>query len=484
MRLLCTLLLMFLVYVTNAQVKVYVHLDTSIHTTFSGRLLLLTQDDTTQRFGQVNTPQLSFAREVQNWASGQVQVFDDASQSSGASISHMKPGYYRLVAVMHANKEERAQIQNAGNAYSKAEQILHITENGTGEQHVYINAVFQPRKFRETPLVKEVSLKSSLLSSFHKKEMFIKAAVILPDSMDAGARYPVVFVIPGWGGTHFDALNAQARSRYGIGKGKKKIYVYLNPESQTRWGLHALVDSDVNGPWGKALVNELVPYLSQNYPVSPEGKHHFVMGQSSGGYGALWLQLNYPDAFNGCWAVSPDPVDFSDFTGVKLYAPGVNMYTDENGKERGLFLQDGKPTTTIRNMVNADEFTGDGGQFQSFEAEFGKAGSDGRPLQLFSRKTGQINQQVLTDWKRYDMGLYLQRTWPLLGRGLAGKVHVYAGGEDNFYLNRSVNAFAAKAAEVKADIIAETIPGADHWSIWSPAFTERVQRELDARIHP
>lgn len=476
------LCLLFASLCLHAQVKVYVHLDTSIHKSFTGRLVLLTQNDTSKGVGDGNGVQASFAKNITNWQPGQVQVFDNSAEASGPSLDKLPAGYYKLAAVMHLQGEGRDKVPNAGNAYSRKEFILHVNENASGEQHVYINSIFQERSFRETARIKLLQLKSELLSTFHRKTVSMQAAVILPDSVEPGKKYPVVFIIPGWGGTHFDAMNASARARYGIGKGLQKIYVYLNPETQTRWGLHAFVDSDVNGPWGKALVEELIPYLKTQYPVSLSADNYFVMGQSSGGYGAAWLQLHYPQAFNGCWAVSPDPVDFSNFTGVNLYDPAENMYFDREGKERGLYFIAGKAQSTLRQVCTGDEFAGDGSQQQSFEAEFGKAGSDGRPRLLFNRLTGVIDRTVVNDWKSHDLGLYVHQHWSSLAPALSGKVHVYAGAQDNFLLNNAVMAFAAKAKSVNADLVAELIPGADHWSIWSPAFTERVQWEIDARV--
>lgn len=468
------------------QVKVYVHLDTNIHSSFTGRLLLHTQNDTAKSVGDNDPshPQASFAVNIQNWQPGQVQLIDDSAEPDGPRISDLKPGYYRLAAVMHVNKEERTKVPAPGNAYSRKEFILYVPENKIAEAHVYINSIFGERSFRETNTIKLLDLKSEILSAFHRKGVAMKAAVILPDSnsLSSGKRYPVVFIIPGWGGTHYDALNKQSRARYGMGMGKEKIYVYLNPETQTPWGLHAFVDSDVNGPWGKALVEELIPYLKQQYPVAETADQYFVMGQSSGGYGSAWLQLHYPDAFNGCWAVSPDPVDFSNFTGVNVYAANENMLVDAEGKERGLFIMNGKPLTTIRNMTNNDEFSGPGGQQQSFEAEFGKTDSKGVPEKMFDRKTGKIDPSVVKQWKRYDLGLYVQQNWSSLSANLAGKVHIYSGANDNFYLNKAVEALAIKALSVNAKLVAEIIPNSDHWSIWSPAFTQRVQWEIDGRI--
>lgn len=333
-------------------------------------------------------------------------------------------------------------------------------------------------------MVKEVVLKSRLLSRFRKKDIHIKAGVRLPASYYTAPnqQYPVVFVIPGWGGTHYDLMNQPPVQRYGMDVGKEKIYVYLNPETQSPFGLHAFVDSRVNGPWGKALVEELIPYLEQQYRIVKDPSQRFVMGQSTGGYASLWLQLNYPTAFGGCWSVSPDPVDFSAFLAMNLYEKNLNIYTLPDGSDRPFFLVDGKPLYTTHQMMEQEIVIGDGEQIQAFEAEFGLPDKNGRPRELFNRQTGKVNNAVAKSWEPYDMGLFIQKNWQSLASSLKGKVHIYAGANDNFFLNDAVMALAAKARSVNADVVAELIPNADHWSIWSTEFTKRVQAEIDARI--
>ena len=289
-----------------------------------------------------------------------------------------------------------------------------------------------------------------------------------------------VGVIPGWGGTHFDAQSAGMRKRYGMSEGLPKIYVYLNPETQTPFGLHCFVDSRVNGPWGRALVEELQPYIRKTYHASALAKETFVVGQSSGGYPALWLPLHYPKAFGGGWAVSPDPVDFSNFAGVELYAKNANMYKAADGSDIPFYIVNGKPLSTTKTIIDIENFEGDGGQYQSFEAEFGMPDKNGRPKQVFNRETGAVDAAVLKEWEPYDLGRYVQQHWSTLKDDLAGgKLHVYAGANDNFQLNKSVMAFEKKIREVNADIVVEIFPGADHFSMWSPAFTSRIQKEMD-----
>ncbi|RYZ00701.1 MAG: hypothetical protein EOO11_00575 [Chitinophagaceae bacterium] len=482
-----TLLLWLLAAGAAAQVKVHVHLDTSIHERVRGNLFLFTSTDTARGVPNepdITNPQPILRKFVSRWAPPFVHVMGDASEKFGIRyMSDMKPGYYALAALVDQHPEERGAL-NEGNVYSGKKVILHIDSAGRGEAHIWIDRVVRQR-FRENDSVKLVALRSPMLSQFHKKDVRIEAAVYLPAGYDstATASYPVVYIIPGWGGTHRDAMGPGPRRRYGIGQGLPKIYVLLNPETQTQWGLHAFVDSRVNGPWGRALVEELMPYIRSRFHGSPEASKTFVIGQSSGGYPSLWLPLHYPKAFGGGWAVSPDPVDFSNFTGVDIYAPGANFYTDSTGGARPFFRMNGKYLATVHGAQALEDYLDDGGQQISFEAEFGTLGDNGRPKPLFDRSTGAVNPAVAREWAAYDLGRYVEANWKRLAPDLSGgKLHVYAGSDDNFGLDGAVRALAEKAKRAGADIVAELIPGANHWSIWSPAFTARVQGEMDALV--
>jgi S-formylglutathione hydrolase FrmB len=447
-----------------AQVKFFVHLDSSATQPLSGRLTISTTADTTNGFRNgVDNNQPRFALSIKDWTNDQIIEVDDRATALNSKPSQMKPGYYKVIGFMDAHPERGA--FNPGNFYSTKEPVLQVTKDGKGEIHIYLNREVKQRAFAESDSIKLMQMRSSLLSAFHKNEVFIKGGIFLPPGYytDTAKRYPVVFIIPGWGGNHYDILNKERRNRYGMGIGLEKIFVYLNPETQTRWGLHAFVDSKVNGPWGKALVEEVIPYIRATYLTTGKAAHTFVMGQSSGGYPSLWLPLHYPDAFGGGWAVSPDPVDFSNFTGINIYADNANYYYHKDGSLRGAFLKDGKYQSNVKKDVAAEMFEDDGTQTQSFEAAFGKSGKDSRPLPLFDRETGRINKKVAEDWKPYDLGLYIQKNWSRLSGKLSGKkLHVYAGAADNFHLDQSVAAFKAKAVAVKADVVVEIIPDADH----------------------
>lgn len=469
----------------HAQVTFRVHIDTAIHKSFSGRMYVYTTTDTARGIpDRVNYNHPLFAVNIHNFSGADVIEVDDRAEAYSLKPSQMKPGYYKAAAVIDADPDTRG-TYNPGNAYSRKDALFKIEEDGKITVDITIDRMIEERPFKESDTLKLLNLKSDLLSSFHHKNIFVKAAVILPKeySQNPTAKYPVVYVIPGWGGTHYDAMGQNPRRRYGFDKGLPKIFVYLNPETQTRWGLHAFVDSRVNGPWGKSLVEEVIPHIRKTYRASQEADQTFIIGQSSGGYPSLWLLFNYPKAFGGGWAVSPDPVDFSQFMGMDIYAKNANAYVDANGNERGFFITNGKPEATMREATKQEMFEIDGGQQQAFEAEFGKPDANtGKPKLLFDRNTGVIDPAVANEWKIYDMGLLIEKKWKKYEKDLTGKIHVFAGSEDNFQLNKAVEAFKIKAERAKANITVEIIQGANHFNVWNaPGFIERMHKEMDER---
>ena len=91
------------------------------------------------------------------------------------------------------------------------------------------------------------------------------------------------------------------------------IYVLL--DESCPGGTHEFADSANNGPWGRALTTELIPYLEKKYRMQDQASGRLLTGHSSGGWAALWLQVTYPKLFGGTWPTSPDPSDFRSFTG-------------------------------------------------------------------------------------------------------------------------------------------------------------------------
>ena len=58
---------------------------------------------------------------------------------------------------------------------------------------------------------------------------------------------------------------------------------------------------------------------------------------------------------------------------------------------------------------------------------------------MAGKKTGDINPEIAQYWKEnYDLRHILERDWDQLGDKLKGKIHIYCGDMDNYYLNNAV----------------------------------------------
>src|SRR5262249_993420 len=80
-----------------------------------------------------------------------------------------------------------------------------------------------------------------------------------------------------------------------------------------------------------------------------------------------------------------------------------------------------------------------GGQDDIWQAVFGPEGPDGYPKRVFDKVTGDIDPAVAAYWREhYDLTHIIQRDWKTLGPKLAGKIHIYVGSADTFYLNDAV----------------------------------------------
>jgi S-formylglutathione hydrolase FrmB len=307
--------------------------------------------------------------------------------------------------------------------------------------------------------------------------MRLRAGVVLPKSFatEPAKRYPVIYEIPGFSGTHRMAHAVAARNPTEVA-GVEMLYVVLDPSC--RLGHHVFADSDNNGPVGKALVEELIPHLERQFRAQGQPGARFLTGHSSGGWSSLWLQVTYPVFFGGTWSTAPDPVDFRDFQKVNIYEPGVNLFTDEQGQARPLGRRGKQVVLRYKPFSDMEVVMGRGGQLFSFEAVFSPKGADGKPRPLWDRSTGKVDPEVAKSWERYDIRLVLERNWKSLGPKLRGKLRVYMGDMDNFYLDGATVLLKQALKNLGSDAVVELFPGRDHGNLLDPTLRRRVAQEM------
>lgn len=400
--------------------------------------------------------------DVQNVPPGGTVTIDASALAYPVVLTEIPAQEYSIQAVARKSPDNPNPGTGQGDLYSEA-QVVSFDPASDEVFSFKLTKEANKRPFKETDRVKLFEIKSTSLSAFHERDVAIRAGVVLPEGYNENpdARYPVIYHIGGFGGTHHSAQSL-ARSIKPDSPQAKVLHVVPDPSCYR--GHNVFADSANNGPWGHALVHELIPQLEQSFRGTGLAKYRHVTGGSSGGWSSLWLQIAYPDQFAACWSHVPDPVDFRDFQQIDLYTPGTNMYMDEEGQRRPLARSRGNVSLWYDEFVKRERVLGPGGQIHSFEAVFSPQGPDGEPVPLFDRDTGFIDTAVALMWEKYDIRLFIERNWEELEPKIAGKLHIYAGEVDTFYLEGAAILLQESLTNLGSDAEIIIVPGMGHSS--------------------
>jgi len=463
----------------------------------TGRLLVLVSTDpkAEPRFQIAFGPQTQqvFGIDVDGWAPGETRTLDASVFGyPKASLREIPAGEYRVQALLHRyetfhradghvvqlpmDRGEGQQWNRApGNVYSTPATVRF--DPATADVQITIDQVIPPIPDPPaTRYVRHERIQSALLTKFWGRPMFLGAHVLVPEGFDShpDARYPLVIdhghfpqTIGGFRETPPDPnLPCEYSERF-------HLDCYNRIEQQHAWQLyqdwtskdfprvlvmeiqHAnpfyddsyAVNSENLGPYGDAIVTELIPYIEQKYRGLGTGWSRFMYGGSTGGWEALAAQVFYPDAFNGAYAACPDPIDFRAYTVVDLYQDANAYYTEgpwARVPRPGLRNYLGQVSITLEQMNHLELVLGtktrSGQQWDIWEAVYSPVGADGYPKRIFDKRTGVIDHDVAGYWRdHYDLSYILRRDWDKgLGKKLEGKINLYVGDMDNYYLNNAV----------------------------------------------
>jgi len=457
----------------------------------SGRLyVFLTRDPKKEPRGGIGwfDPEPFFGLDVKAMQPGATCRIDDSADGFPGKLSKLAPGHYRAQALLAHNFQWAEQGNAPGNQYSS---VVDIDVAAGSEPTVapvtvplVLDQIVPEKTWPDISWIKQVAIESPLLSKFHHRRVMEYAGVVLPAGYDEhpDRRYPVIYEVTGFGGTYWQVVTTRKPKAPPTPGPGETDFIRVTLDGQCLWGHHCYADSPVNGPRGQALVSELIPEIDRRFRTVANAKGRFVTGHSSGGWSSLWLQVTYPDTFNGVWSTSPDPVDFRDFQLIDLYAdPPLNMFTDPQGNRRPIARRGAVPAVWYENFSRMDDVLKYGGQLRSFEAVFSPADANGEPRKLWDRQTGRIDPEVAKAWRPYDIGLRLQNNWPDLAPRLRGKLHIATGSLDTFYLNGAVEKLAETLKRLGSDAQITIVPGADHGRVRTPDYIHQMNREATAR---
>jgi hypothetical protein len=461
-----------------------------------GRLLLLLhhQEGSEPRFAvsdDVGSAQV-VGMDFENYQEGNGFEFD--VEAFGYPIENLKdipPGEYWAQAYIvkyetykrsdgHTVKmpmdqwEGRQWNRTPGNIFSTPKKIQW---NGSGAISLHIDQINPPvEEPEDTEFIKHIKFKSELLSEFWGRDIYLGAHILLPRDFDKRTEehYPLMIFhghfTPDFGGFRTTPPDENLEEEYSP---RFDIYGYNKIQQQEAYDFyqkwvspdfpkfiaieiqHAnpfyddsyAVNSENIGPYGDAITYELIPHIEKEFRGIGEGWARFTYGGSTGGWEALAVQVKYPEEYNGCFAACPDPIDFREYTTVNIYEDenayflkGPFRTTERVGKRNYL----GHVSAMLKDMNYKELALGgnkslSGDQWDIWQAVYSPIGADGYPKPIWDKYSGEIDKDVADHWKEnYDLRYIMERDWPDIGSKLEGKIHIYCGDMDNYYLNNAV----------------------------------------------
>jgi hypothetical protein len=420
------------------------------------------------------------AMEVSNLSSGASVEVDTDGLAYPSGFSSLKPGDYEAQAVLDVDHTYNYSGRGPGDLISEVTPLKGWTP-GQGSEPSLVLTGMAPEPKPRTSLTAEQEKTAALharledfvspsLSRFFGRPISMRAWVILPPGYEGSGkeRYPTVYWTHGFSATLPYAKSSGEAIYRRMAEGKMPPMIWVMLDESWTTGTHEFANSVNNGPWGEALTKEFIPHLEAKYRMDSTAKGRFLQGHSSGGWATLQLQVNYPGIFGGTWSTSPDPSDFHDFTGVDLYAPHANLYHRPDGTPYPLVRDHEKVLGTFEQFAQMERVLGDyGGQLGSFEWVFSPRGGDGRPLKMFDRDTGDVDPAVVAYWRdHYDLAHKVTTEWATRGPGLRGKIHVFVGTADTFYLDGAAHKFDAVLKGLNADAHFTYVEGRTHFDLY------------------
>ena len=464
-----------------------------------GRVVLLLSKDATKEPRKhvaenemLATPYM-FGMNVEGLAPGQAAVVDDhAFGWPAARLADVPAGDYNVQAVLNRYEtyhladgrtlklppdrgEGQQWATKPGNLYSTPTK-LHVDAAHPATFKLALDQEVPPVADKaDTEFVKHIKIRSELLSKFWGRDVYLGAHVLVPKDFDKhpNVRYPLMvfhghfpedisefrteppdpnlkpvysnrFHLEGY--NRIEQQEAYAFYQRWVSADFPRFLVVEIQHANPYYDDSYAVNSANLGPYGDAINKELIPEIEKRFRGIGQGWARFTYGGSTGGWEALATQVFYPDMYNGAFVACPDPIDFQAYTIVNLYKDenAYKLTGEASSVERPAFRNYlGEVFATQRDTNYMELVLGDntrsGQQYDIWQAVFSPVGSDGYPKPIFDKKTGVIDHSVAEYWRdHYDLTHIIERDWSTLAPKLQGKLHIYVGSADNYYLTDSV----------------------------------------------
>lgn len=335
----------------------------------------------------------------------------------------------------------------------------------------------------DTTWVKRIKIQSKLLSEFWGRPIYFGATILLPKDYDAHPQlsYPAIYLQGHFSlaapfgfqtepGTESE-FQRIARENRGTETGYE-FYQAWNSSNFPRmiavtfqhptpyFDDSYAINSANNGPYGDAVMTELIPYIEEHFRILREPWARLLTGGSTGGWESLSLQVHHPEFFGGTWTFFPDQIDFRRYGLLNIYEDENAFVVQKEHTEQNMVYAnhewfaperpferapDGQPERSFRDVSQLELVLASHGrsgqQVGIFDAVFGPVGDDGYPKPLWDKVTGKIDRDVANYYRDhgYDLSNYVATHWAQIGNQLDGKLYLAVGEMDHGFFNLAVN---------------------------------------------
>jgi hypothetical protein len=408
-----------------------------------------------------------FGGDVEQLAPGQTAIIGETDLGTPVkSLHELPPGDYFVQGFiniysefkradghtvwMHDDQWEGQRWNASPGNLKSAVQKIHLDPKAGGVVKLSADAVIPPIVAQpDTEYVKRFKFQSPLLTKFWGRAIYLGATVLLPKNYGRETiRYPVHY-IQGHFSTGapdgFDGVGNNPFSKAWLSDDFPRM-ILITFQHPTPYFDDSYAVNSVNvGPYGDAIMRELIPEIERQYRVIAEPYARTLSGGSTGGWESLALQIFQPDFFGGTWAACPDPVTFTDVEGVNVYQDKNAFYKEYDWRREPTVNSretDGRIRLTSEERNRFELVSGthgrSGEQIDIWSAVFGPLGTDGYFEPLFNKMTGEIYPPTAQYWKdHFDLLEYLKKNWTSVGPRIVDKIHVYTGTMDTFELNNA-----------------------------------------------
>ncbi|MFC2170326.1 hypothetical protein ACFLRM_07210, partial [Acidobacteriota bacterium] len=442
----------------------------------SGRVLLLLSRTEQFETGRYTNGTPMFGITVDDLKPDDPVIIDETAKGDPVrSVRDIPAGEYFVKAYLHVyttfhrsdghtvklpmDQGEGQQWQySPGNLFSETKKI-RFDPRTNATISVVMDQIIPPLpEPKDTEWIKNLKIRSELVSEFWGQDMYIGARVLLPKGFydHPEARYPVVYIHG-----HFSTRNP---GRFEPPEGDEDgndfykawiaddfprmllvTFQHANPYYDDSYA----INSENVGPYGDAFVEEIIPEVEKTFRAIGKPYSRLLTGGSTGGWESLAQIVWYPEFYGGTWTFYPDQIDFHYYQLVNLYEPKNAYYIEKEWIKipiPGSRNTDGLPRYMMTEENYKEEVIGDryrgGGQWSIWNAVFGPVADDGYPKPIWDPWTGEVDPET-AQWAidHYDITNYLRKNWATVGPKLVGKINLFCGRMDNFWIEQAVYLF-------------------------------------------